>query len=125
LEPIGCDDQSRDQLRLIIEKFNGQQHIGQVAIEVMKWIYNGGPVISLERIDALESVQLLRYATFETYKRASEKQWKEGDICSPLISSTVIKFYRNQHRIALGQGKDVSLETLIELIMSVDSHGVF
>jgi hypothetical protein len=31
----------------------------------MKWIYNGGPVISLERIDALESVQLLHYATLE------------------------------------------------------------
>jgi hypothetical protein len=66
LEPIGCDAQSRDaQLRLIIEKINGQRQIGQVAIEVMKWIYNGGPVISLERIDALESVQLLHYATLE------------------------------------------------------------
>jgi hypothetical protein len=65
-------------------------------------------VISLERMDALKSMQLLRYATIETYKRATEKQRKEGDICSPQISSTVMKFYRYLRRIALVQGKDVS-----------------
>lgn len=121
LEPFACDAQSRDaQLKHIIKEFYDQRHIGQVAIEDMNWIYNGGPVVDLERIDALESVQLLHYATLETYKRASEKQRKEGDICSPLISKTVMKLYKDLRRIAQRNGKDVSLETLTEAIFSVD-----
>jgi hypothetical protein len=77
-------------------------------------------VLSLECIDALKSMQLLRHAPIEAYKRATEEQRKEGGICSPQISSTVMRFYRNLRRISWGQGKDVSLESLLELIISLD-----
>lgn len=86
----------------------------------MGWLYNGGPVLFLERILALKSMQLLNYAPVEMYKQATEEQRKDGDICSSQISKTVMSLYTNLYRIGLRQEKDVSLETSFEAIISPD-----